>query len=437
MESTYCLTEDILNWLKESRSLGVFTTDKRLNIKSMNEWLQTRSQFNPEEFAGRYLFEVYPEIVNRKLYDYYNQTLQGQMMILSHDTIEYLVQLPSHFAGYKYMQQNVLIAPLIDMDKIAGTITIIDDVTRKNLISHDEKLFDKDELPVIDEWQLTFDAIPDLIAIIDKEHRVKRINKAMADALGIKPEDAIGKHCYKIVHNTTSPPFFCPHTSLLIDKQSHSSEFYEQNLKKYLSVTVIPYYDADKNLSSSIHIARDISERVRTEQLLKNLSFTDGLTGLYNRRGFITLTKQLINTSSRLSCRMLLLFVDVNGMKLINDIFGHLEGDHALRSAAKILKGTFRETDVIGRYGGDEFIVSAMLTGDLHHDTIMDRLNHKVNVYNTLINKTYKLSFSIGIAVYDPNNPATLEELISQSDAAMYQAKYRSRRKDTDAEEEE
>lgn len=432
MESSYCLTDDILNWMKESRSLGVFTTDEGLNIKSINEWLQTRSQCNPDEVKDRYLFEVYPEILSRQLHVYYDQAIQGQMSILSRHSIEYLIQLPSSFEDYSHMQQNAIIAPLLDWNKVVGTITIIDDVTSKHLMPYKRKLLIKDELCAQDEWQLTFDAVPDLIAIIDKDHRIKRINKSIADSLGIKPEDAIGKFCYQLVHRTTAPPFFCPHNKLLSDGEPHSSDFYEETLKKYLNVTVIPCFDSEKNLISSIHIARDISEQLRNEQLLKNLSITDELTGLYNRKGFMTLTKQMMNTSNRLSYRMLIFFMDLNGMKFINEIFGHLEGDHALRGAATILRNTFRETDVIARYGGDEFIVSAMLTGDADYNKIIERLDKKVNLFNAQISKIYKLSFSIGVAIYDPNRPVSLEDLISLADALMREVKYKTKLRDED-----
>lgn len=434
MESSYCLTADILNWLSESHSLGVFTTDRHLNIKTVNEWLKSRSQLKPEEFTDRYLFEVFPEIANRKLYDYYNQAMKGQMAILTHQTIKYLIELPSLFEGFNYMQQNVIIAPLLDWDRVVGTITIIDDVTSKCLLPQNEKpLVEDKDLPGKDEWQATFDSVTDLIAIIDKDYKVKRINKAMADCLGLKPKDAVGKHCYQLFHRTTSSPFFCPYSELLKNGQPHSSDFYEENLKKYLNVTVIPYYDDNKNFLYSVHIARDISEKLRKEQLLKIQSITDELTGLYNRKGFITLTKQLMSTSNRLSNCMLLFLLDLNGMKFINEIFGHLEGDQALRGAATILRNTFRETDIIARYGGDEFIVSAMLTGNTDHNKIIERLKRKTDLFNAQITKIYQLSFSIGVAIYDPHNPLPLEELISQAKSLMYENMYKSKQEYEDA----
>ncbi len=423
MESHYSSNEVILSWIKETAGFGVLTTDMQLNIQTLNEWLRIYSQLKTSDFIGKKLFDVYPEIVSNKLDHYYNLCLQGQPTILPRETHEYLIQLQSHYVDYKYMQQNVLIAPLINGDKIAGTITVIEDITDRvtRIKCFDEKIFGN--IRAREEWEMTFDAVPDLIAIIDRHYRILRINKSMAERLGVKPQDIIGKYCYEIVHNTSAPPFFCPHHRLLENGQTHSVDIYEDNLKGFFNVTVVPFYGPDKKIISSVHITRDISEQVRNEQLLKSLSLIDDLTGLYNRRGFMALMEQLINTSNRLSCKMLVLFIDLNDMKFINDTFGHLEGDQALKGAASILRNTFRESDVIGRYGGDEFIVSAMQTGEIDYDTIIMRLNENADLHNSQTNKIYRLSFSIGISVYDPETPVSLEELISEADLSMYKYK--------------
>lgn len=433
MDNSCSLIEGVLNWAKESNSLGVFTTDMQLDLQTVNNWLEIRSQVKASEITGRNLFEVYPEIVNRKLDHYYKQAIEGQQVALSYPSHEYLIQLTSHYVDYKYMQQHVLIAPLISNNKIVGTITVIEDITDR--LSHNKEFDEKLRVNIRarDEWEITFDSVPDLIAIIDKEYRIVRINKPMAERLGVKPKDAIGKLCYEFVHNTTHPPIFCPHSKLIEDGQSHSVDIYEENLKGFFNVTVAPFYGSNTSIISSIHIARDITERIKTEQLLKDESLTDALTGLYNRRGFMTLTEQLMNTSNRLYCITLLLFIDLNDIKFINDTFGPLKRDQSLKDAAIILRNTFRETDVICRYGGDEFIVSAMQTGRTDYDAIIQRLNKNVDLYNAEANNVYKLSFSIGVAMYNPETPISLEELISQADTLMHKNKQMLRSKNENA----
>jgi PAS domain S-box-containing protein len=119
-----------------------------------------------------------------------------------------------------------------------------------------------------DAWERTFDAIPDLIMILDNEHRIIRANKAMAEKLGLSAEKLIGRTCYHTVHGTEKPPLFCPHVRLMSDGSEHSVEVHEELLGGDFLVSVTPLYDPDGTLRGSIHIARDITEIKRTEHAL-------------------------------------------------------------------------------------------------------------------------------------------------------------------------
>jgi PAS domain S-box-containing protein len=123
----------------------------------------------------------------------------------------------------------------------------------------------------IDDWKYTFDAVPDLIAILDTEFRIVRANKAMAASLGITPEECIGLTCYRIVHGTDDPPFFCPHRQLLNDGLEHTAEIYEDHLGGYFIVSVSPLHDSEGKLAGCIHVARNINERRETEETLKKV----------------------------------------------------------------------------------------------------------------------------------------------------------------------
>ena len=120
-----------------------------------------------------------------------------------------------------------------------------------------------------DEWVRTFDAVPDLIMILDTEHRIVRANKAMADKLGCSPEELVGLNCHKVVHDTEEPPEFCPHALLLRSGTGRSVEVYEGRLKGDFLVSVSPLYDQEGRLTGSVHVARNISERKRAEEALK------------------------------------------------------------------------------------------------------------------------------------------------------------------------
>jgi PAS domain S-box-containing protein len=119
------------------------------------------------------------------------------------------------------------------------------------------------------DWEHTFDAVPDLIAIIDTEYRVVRANKAMAVRFGVTPEECAGLTCYRIVHGTDEPPSFCPHLQLLRDGLEHTKEIHEDNLGGDFIVSVSPLHDSEGKLTGCIHVARDINERKRAEEALR------------------------------------------------------------------------------------------------------------------------------------------------------------------------
>jgi diguanylate cyclase (GGDEF)-like protein len=168
---------------------------------------------------------------------------------------------------------------------------------------------------------------------------------------------------------------------------------------------------------------RDITERKRLEEALHVLSITDELTGLHNRRGFLVLAQQQMKVAERTKKDMTLFFADLDKMKYINDTLGHQEGDKALIKIASILKEVFRESDIIGRMGGDEFAVLAIDTIGETSEVPMKRLYTILEVYNRTEGRKYQLSLSVGIAHYDPEHPSSLDELIAQADVLMYEKK--------------
>jgi len=116
------------------------------------------------------------------------------------------------------------------------------------------------------EWERTVDSMPDMIAIVDKEQNIVRMNRTMLEKIGRAYEDLVGSKCFLLVHGKDEPPDYCPHLKLLQDQKSHRVEIFEERLGGYCEIIVTPYSDSDGVLIGAIHIVRDINEQKRIEQ---------------------------------------------------------------------------------------------------------------------------------------------------------------------------
>jgi diguanylate cyclase (GGDEF)-like protein len=193
-----------------------------------------------------------------------------------------------------------------------------------------------------------------------------------------------------------------------------------------------PFQEAE--LHAAIEVAihkhradRELRERGealrRSAELLQSLSLIDELTQLKNRRGFFELAEQALKVAHREQFPLGLFFMDLNGLKQINDTLGHLSGDQALRDAADVLRHTFRDSDIVARIGGDEFVALAHVHGNQDLGALGRRLRQHLREFNDSTGRAYELDLSIGMTVVDADTSGDLQTLIAQADAAMYEEK--------------
>jgi len=177
-----------------------------------------------------------------------------------------------------------------------------------------------------------------------------------------------------------------------------------------------------------LSLAQRVAELEQAQDSLRNLSLTDDLTGLYNRRGFFTLAEQHLSNARRAKRQASLIYIDMDGLKHLNDTHGHEVGSMALREVADILRETFRSSDLIARIGGDEFVVFETYLGPNDGGTGVQRLEAKLSQHNLEQARDYNISLSIGVAPVAFDALLTLEELLTNGDRMMYEQKRTKRR---------
>ncbi len=293
-----------------------------------------------------------------------------------------------------------------------------------------------------EEWERTFDAVPDLIMILSRDQRIIRANRALAETYEVPVKSMPGQYCYHVLHGTDRPPPSCPHALMLRDGKEHSLDFHEAGKGLTFHLTVSPLHDCNGEPIGSVHVTRDITERKRmeaekekliveleaTRDALQYLATRDGLTHLWNRREIINILENELARSRREDTGLSLILLDLDDFKRINDRHGHLAGDAALQSAAQRIRTMVRPYDAVGRYGGEEFIVVLPDTREEEAFAVAERLRDAFSA-NPLRTDDgdFPVTVSGGVAAKDPGTEIGSAEVIRAADDALYRAKNKGR----------
>jgi diguanylate cyclase (GGDEF)-like protein/PAS domain S-box-containing protein len=258
----------------------------------------------------------------------------------------------------------------------------------------------------------------DGVYIVNQQHDIEYVNPVFKKEFG----SVEGRKCHDYFHGRKTICPMCKNKEIFAGKTVHWEWIYHSNGKTY-DVIDTPLKNPDGSISK-LSILRDITDRKKMEEQLQAASVTDELTGIFNRRGFLTICDQQCKLADRTKKRMSLLYLDLNNLKTINDNLGHRAGDQALLDTVDLLEGTFRKSDIIARIGGDEFAV--LLTEHSQTDienVIVSNLRENLKIHNERAGRKYELSFSTGISHYDPEHPCSIGDLLNQADTLMYKDK--------------
>ncbi len=308
--------------------------------------------------------------------------------------------------------------------RISAAISFVGDTTIvQGIFSNvSDKMQSQEKLSTTNEYlQSLLDSVQAGIVVIDLESRmIVDINPVVNEMLGLPREQIIGQECNTLICSVNKAD--CLHTEEGMCNERSEQVITDSRGREIpvLRTSVVKEISGQKFIIVSFI---DISERKKLEERLHQLSITDGLTNILNRRGFITLSEQQLKVADRRKKPFYLLYADVNNMKLINDTHGHSSGDEALVQVAKALK-MFRESDIVGRLGGDEFAaLFSGESGELTKELITKRFNENLQIVSKQRDRKFKLTISVGIIRYDPLNPCSLPDLLSRADQLMYKHK--------------
>ncbi|HET7541357.1 MAG TPA: diguanylate cyclase [Polyangiaceae bacterium] len=200
-------------------------------------------------------------------------------------------------------------------------------------------------------------------------------------------------------------------------------EFYSERSEEADSRLLTLMSNIGTQLGRVVERERARAATLKWAEEIRNLSLRDELTGLYNRRGFLELARHVIQRTDRTHGSALLFFVDLNGMKQINDQLGHEQGDAALCETASVLRATFRASDVVARLGGDEFVALLPDANAEQLTLFAARLDAEILARDQQPGRRYRLSASVGGTLYDSRRPESIEALLGKADALMYEQK--------------
>lgn len=280
-----------------------------------------------------------------------------------------------------------------------------------------------------EKFRMISNTAKDAIIMMDDRGNVTYWNRAAETIFGYTPEEVIGKELHIVLAPeryldayrkgmetfvTTGRGTAIGKTVELVGLRKEGRE-----IPIELSLSAVKLNER----WNAIGIVRDITKRKNLEAKLQDMSYRDELTGLYNRRGFIELAEQQLKIAERKGRGMILFFADLDDMKQINDQYGHQEGDRALRETATLLQAIFRESDIVARIGGDEFVALTLETRTENAAILLARLAQYFSGRNAKGDLPYALSLSVGVASYDPAHPVTIDKLLAQGDTLMYEEK--------------
>lgn len=277
------------------------------------------------------------------------------------------------------------------------------------------------------QFRNLLDAAPDAMLVINQEGIIQFSNAQVEELLGYAGVELLGQSMEMLVpqsaRGTHSDLRERYHQQPYVRPMGAGLDLYavhKDGRDIPVEIGLSPMQTEDGMLI--IAALRDFSKQKHLNDQLTVLSITDQLTGLLNRRGFHEVGGKLRAIARRNKAQLILVMVDINEFKGINDKFGHSVGDLYLQDMATVLQHSVREADVVARWGGDEFVVLVVDKNEKSPDILVRRIRENLVAHHKENERDYPLSISVGVATGDPDKD-NFDKLLKAADQSMYQEK--------------
>jgi len=399
----------MISALMEYSTDSIYFKDLKSRFVLINKALVKRfSMKDSDEAMGKTDFDFFSEEHAREAYDIEQKIIKTGIPAIDIEEKE-----TWHEKGDRWV--STIKMPFYDKKgKILGTFGISRDITDRKMIEN--KL--EEEMSFMNALM---ERIPDSIYFKDMKSRFVLINKALAERLGIKdPDEAVGKTDFDFFSEEHAKQAYNDEQNVIKTGKPiigiEEKETWHEKGDRWVSTIKMPFYDEKGKIIGTFGISRDITERKKAEEKIEYLSFHDGLTGLYNRAYF---DEELNRLDTERQLPITIVMGDLNGLKLINDAYGHSKGDMLLRNIADILKESFRKEDITSRWGGDEFISILPKTDVKDAISIIKRIKELCEEKSTI---EMPLSISFGAST-KKSSSENIVDILKEAEDKMYKSK--------------
>ncbi|MGB9920221.1 MAG: diguanylate cyclase domain-containing protein [Moorellales bacterium] len=382
----------------------VVVQDERIRL--VNRAAAMHTGYPEEQLLGRDFLElVYPadrEAVRQE----YDHLLVSKEAILG-----FRFRVVTREGMIKWAEANSVV---VDWEGRPATLHFLSDITPRRILEEElERL--------TAEKSLILDTLTERVIFLDRELRVIWANRAAAEAAGADPYYLIGAYCYQVWQGRDTPCEGCPVLEAMESGRPRTAEI-TCGQGRYCQVSASPVKDDQGRVVGAVESVLDVTERHRYEEELRYLSTHDVLTGIYNRAFF---QEEMNRLTAGRDFPVTVLVADMDGLKLVNDTWGHAKGDEMLVKCARILQGVLRRGDVLARVGGDEFAVLLPRTDAGTAAQVAERILRALEDHNAR-SLEIPLSLSLGWATCTEGEES-LEETYRKADQRMYAHKAANR----------